>query len=110
MDESDRVLEVLKRARALLAPEGAWCQGVIARGKRGVSVDPRGGYAVSFCAAGALLAAGDSGHRANNFLFSHLPYQQPIAIGDWNDLPERTHQDVLDVFDRAIAARLSGAS
>jgi hypothetical protein len=88
--------DCLIRARMLIEAKG-WCQGKLQ--------DPTTG---AFCIAGAIMCA--------SARFASLQTQMDttdlfsrIAIGGagiprWNDAPGRTVTEVLEAFDRAIAA------
>lgn len=100
----DPILDTLRRARVLLTPPGAWCQGGAMRDAHGNRVDKRWA-AVSFCAAQALDEA-DSGadpHEVEQALLDEVaPFETVVG---WNDYACRTHDEVLAAFDRAIARR-----
>lgn len=98
-------IDVLKAARTLLGPASAWIQGNYAQGPHG----PVGLYArgtCQWCLMGALIACStpEDAYSAAYFMLSVdsrlPPWQQLIT---WNDAPERTHADVLDLLDRTIA-------
>lgn len=91
-------VEVLRKARDLLAT-GAWCQGNAARDKHGEPVDESDPSAVRWCALGACWHAG-CGLEA----MRAIQRQVGTFITEWNDDPDRTLAEVLDAFDRAIAA------
>lgn len=93
--------EILRAARALIDTPDKWLHEGGASGRDG---DRR-------CVGAAIYDAGDGQvpfscyedhpvwgtfKRANGLLGRPLPA--------WNDEPERTHAEVLDAFDRAIAA------
>lgn len=96
-------VEVLKEARRLLVEKG-WCQGAYARnvfGKAALHWDER---ADSFCAKGAVYRVtglSDAG-PAMKLLESCLPSGHD-AIAPFNDQVGRNRDDVVDLFDRAIA-------
>ena len=93
-------LEELKAARQLI--EQGWCKGVFAQNNHYLPVDCKSEEACRFCALGAL--------RRVSYWFD-LRSEQALAealgthkIGEWNDDPARTKEDVLAVYDKAIAA------
>jgi hypothetical protein len=78
-------IDVLKKARDILEPEGAWTKGEYARGVNHERVSIKNKDAVCFCASGAI-------------------YRATIAI--FNDDPETTQLHVLMAFDFAILAAM----
>lgn len=98
---SKTTVEILREARGYV--EQGWTQGEDARDEAGDPTPPEGSRAVCWCMSGACIRAdpGSMGTAVNT----------PIrdAIGEywyvkWNDAPERTKEEVLAAFDRAIAA------
>lgn len=94
-------LEGLKGLKAFFGSHD-WCQGDFSK------IDPDTGK-MGWCLLGGLAASGvnysptlDALHTAMDGPKNHG------AIAGWNDAPERTKQDVLDLIDRAIA--LEGAA
>lgn len=90
------LVEILRAGKARLLERG-WCQGDSAAL---YAEEPR-----KCCAATALtdpIRCGDDMMDALNF----LKRVNGIAsnIGDWNDAPERTLEEVLSAYDKAIAA------
>ena len=121
------VLEMLKRARALIAKPGTWCQGSSARAKDGLPVDEASEAAVRFCVFAAFArvyneayralgygpgyqtryrALGDAYVRAKNTFMAmarkRFAASERLGIATFNDHPDRTHADVLATFDDAI--------
>jgi hypothetical protein len=83
-----------------------WCQGAVARDGDGRAVDPRSLDARRWSMLGALLAGWNGGPvadlgRAVNSLRASTG-QSPLEV--WNDRPERTQQEVVAAFERAIAS------
>ena len=50
-------LQIVARARALIADEGHWCRGDLARDAKGMGVCPMSDEAVKRCGLGALIIA-----------------------------------------------------
>lgn len=94
--------EVLIAARALIAK--GWTQGYLARDERGLVTRPSGDEAVCWCCIGALSAVAKCGPiwSAVDALSGAVGGAGQIAR--WNDAPKRTQAEVLEAFDRAIAA------
>lgn len=95
-------VDVLHRARELIAEPEHWTQGAPARDRRGDSCDVFNKHAVSWCVVGVICRAGLTEAR-NDALeaFARVIFG---GIVPWNEDPERTHAEVLAAFDRAIAA------
>jgi hypothetical protein len=110
--ETDDVLRVLKEARQWLSDPAHWHKGGFAPNNND---NPQ--VAEATCAWGACSrAAGsdnfyDIGTDAENAAARLLSIQlgarpdDALAISDFNDLPDTTHDDVVALFDRAISAR-----
>lgn len=98
----DPVLACLIAARKRITPEGAWCQGGIAKDETGVKVDIDSPRAVAWCAWGAT-GLGDATRQADAALARALGSDRCVV--SWNDDPKRTKKQVLALFDKAIALR-----
>lgn len=88
--------KVLRQAAELVGR--GWCQQASATDVQGFPVmvtDPR---AVRWCADGAILATGASGH-AWSVLMRVLGSRYTVT--EWNDAPERTQQEVIAALLRA---------
>lgn len=104
MSEEMNELEVLQKARALLARPGGWRQG---------SGSTRAGQPL--CALHAIAAANrhsgrrlyDAVQRLATELYQPLLFSSSATVISWNDAPGRTQGQVLDLFDHAIR-RLGG--
>ena len=99
--------QVLKNARDVI--ESGWCRGAYAKNKYGDSCDPLAGTAVEFCAAGALQRVGDPVDTdtylaAYDALAVAARAQGPYPITQFNDKIARNKEDILKLFDDAIAA------
>ena len=110
------VVDVLREARRLLEPEGAWGQGAHVQ---------RLGGRYCYCLSGALrVAAGDNvivddegpllDHSGDDWLYYRaLDLVHDLAggyVAPWNDDPERRKDEVLAVLDRAIEAAAEASS
>ncbi len=95
---TDPVLETLVAARALIADPSKWA-------KKASSGDAHCAGLACFTAGGA--DGGSPGDRAWDFLETFVP--DGLCLPTYNDAPATTHADVLALFDRAIASRLSKA-
>lgn len=101
------VADKLREARALI--ERGWCQKDYARGKSGRTVSPKGRAARCYCAMGAIGHANHSwpcallpGVRELVCAVTGFADADEVTILNWNDAPERTQDEVLAAFDRAI--------
>ena len=102
-------VSTLTVARLLI--EIGWCQDASARTARGVKVRARSRKAVAFSALAAVLhVGGDYELEAYDFLQAAAfdpgcyPTRHYAALVSWNDEPGRTKEEVLALFDKAIAA------
>ncbi len=99
-------VEILREARALIGDKSRWTQGECARDAEGKSVFSSSAKAVCFCAAGALNRVSpdelriDVGERLNRSAEALFGIDDYVEI---NDTPITGHNDILKVFDKAIA-------
>jgi hypothetical protein len=98
--------EILREARAKI--EKGWCQGYYARDKDGNQTSYDNPNAEAFCSSGAVWSfCSDtvSAHQcsyAGSFLSEALDDPR-ITFVHWQDQPGRTKEEVLALFDKAIA-------
>jgi hypothetical protein len=100
-------IQIVERARALIADEQHWCRGELARDIGGDGVCPTSAGAVKRCALGAVIAAAHEFTHdldsANDFAFKALrPQYGTATLVRVNDM--RGHAAVLSLFDKVIAA------
>jgi hypothetical protein len=100
-------IQIVERARALIADESRWCRGELARDAKGRGVCPMSESAMKRCGLGALLMASyeiTRDHRAAYDLASRAvqPLHGTATLVKVNDL--RGHAAVLALFDEVIAA------
>jgi len=101
-------LDVLEAARRLLADEKNWTKGRLARTSDQVPALVHGPDASCFCVMGAVEHAGglrtnfDAKDHAVEMLEAVVSEGYYTCIEDFNDADETTHEDVLQLFDRAI--------
>jgi hypothetical protein len=96
--------DVLVEARALIAKGHA--KGVSARRLDGYAVSSRSDDACAWCALAALSVVTNgpywpAAESLSRVVYGHSNGNIPL----WNDAPERTQAEVLEAFDRAIAAQ-----
>lgn len=102
--------EGLRQAAALLEAPGAWTKHTSAKNIHGHPVGPCDDSAVSFCSIGAMhrVFYADSADysnvveefiKAKLFVSNVLNFKEPISA--WNDHPNRTQQEVIELFIKA---------
>jgi hypothetical protein len=107
--DAEQIRDCLLATRALLSDPEHWCQKMAAQDKYGNYIYFRDPDAKKWCLAGAVFVMSDE-KRYNkhisvpvkNFLEDILVAKTGEVIETWNDAPERSHQDVLDILDKAI--------
>ena len=99
--------DTLIAARALIAEPGRWTQGATARrAADNTSTGASSPDSARWCMRGAIQAANRGTWINENAAVERLcdVLGDPESLADWNDAPERRHEDVLAAFDKAIAA------
>lgn len=98
------VYEVLLGMRDLLDSPERWTRGVFGRDEQGHMVGALNDRARAWCLVGAACKVDPHGECVNEArdILGELAGGELTA---WNDRPERTHAEVIDLLDRAIAAR-----
>ena len=100
-------VQIVERARALIADEGRWCRRELARDAKGRGVCPMSDSATKRCGLGALIAAGyeitGDDHAAHDLAIRAMqPLYGTATLVKVNDL--RGHAAVLALFEEVIAA------
>lgn len=95
------VKEDLIKARAKI--EKGWCKGTEAQNENGRPVPPDSAEAVAFCIFGATPGAALPPLRTALRVRLRRPPWDPASLADYNDRPWRTKDEVLSLFDEAIA-------
>lgn len=103
-------LKIIKDARALITDPANWTQGEYAKDRQGDKCDPMSSKAICFCALGAIQKAGQLESDDNlpaDWLEHSISKIKPqiISVNRFND--NHTHEEVLAVFDAAIAAAIA---
>lgn len=97
-------IKILEAAYRLL--KKGWTQKTYATDKNGEQCSYRksDNVAVCYCLSGAILRSGGlPGEAAYQAIYQVLPKQYSyMGIVAWNDQPERTQEEVLDVVKKAI--------
>jgi hypothetical protein len=100
-------IQIVERARALIADEEHWCRRELARDAKGRGVCPMSDSATKRCGLGALIAAGyeitgDDRAAHDLAIRAMQPLYGTATLVRVNDL--RGHVAVLALFDEVIAA------
>ena len=100
-------IQIVERARALIADEQNWCPRHLAEDVNGVSVSPTSASAVKRCGLGAVIAAAyqlthDFDAADQLGLEALRPRYNAVGLIRVNDT--RGHAAVLALFDEVIAA------
>lgn len=107
------VKQVLQKARQIISLPEHWTQGTSCRNKSGDQVGYSSGEAYSYCMGGAVDVAvlelcghvGDDPNGAVLDLLSRVTKRKSdLRYIPFNDRSGRTHPEVLEVLDAAIAA------
>jgi hypothetical protein len=104
-------LEVLKKARALISKPENWCKGTTALDERGQNVSSDSDFACRWCMWGSLRRIDPSDthlYAISRLLNAETCRRTGITSHiSFNDLPETTHEQVLEVMDAAIEKLVS---
>jgi len=94
-------LQILEDALVLVID--GWAQHVWAQDKDGCAVDVGSPKAACFCSEGAIIRA-NGGTFGLGQVYERLKeaISTELTIPDWNDVPERTHEEVIAAITRAI--------
>lgn len=94
--------ELLKDAKQVISKPENWTQGVYARDSDDKEIRPERTDACKFCMYGALRRNGGGFFSATEFLLLAVKEQCATDIVSYNDDPDRKHEEVMEVFDKAI--------
>ena len=102
------IKETLIKARARIDTADKWTQVAFARTASDHPTDSGDPNACKFCALGALLATlkpheADTYAEAVSELEKYVPHPNNAGVMAFNDTPGRSHSEVLEIFDKAIA-------
>src|SRR4029453_2470642 len=100
-------VQIVERARALIADESHWCRGALARDANGTGVCPMSDGAVKRCGLAALIMAAyqistDRREAIGLAVKAMRPLHGSATLMHVNDT--RGHAAVLALFDEVIAA------
>jgi len=95
----------LRAAKALISRPEAWTKHTNARDAQGKKIASRNPAAVCFCGFGALMRVNPEKTAKRDQTYFYLKRIVPDRLDyvEWQDAPERTHDEVMNVFSRAIA-------
>lgn len=104
--------ELLERAKAKISNPDSWIQGTYAQNAEGMRVGFSNAAACKFCSEGALLNVcveeSDSLVLENQMTARRILDQVTGHTVAWNDAPGRSHSEVMEMFDEAIAIAKAG--
>lgn len=99
-----KVRQILQEARNLIA--AGWTKGTFARNADGQAVPNDSKSAQCFCTIGAIRRVADHGSEPlGPYLEAVVAVRQAAGtrnIPSWNDNSNRTKEEVLEAFDKAI--------
>ncbi len=99
--EKMKQVAILKKARAKI--EKGWCQDYLATTDKGTPVSEKSRRAAKWCVLGAVGAVTKSSREA----FRCQQLLREVAgvdfLSTWNNAPGRTQEQVIRLYDKAIA-------
>ena len=93
----------LRALRAKIDAPEKWCKGALARNLAGEIIFYANKDACKFCiygAAGVIGLSDRDGELALNFVRRVIDIE---GVSFWQDAPKRTHAEVMEALDKAIA-------
>ncbi len=100
---SAEVLTELRAMRVLLDEPASLCKKAQARDRQGNAVPWSDSDACSWCLVFAAIKVADGDCEVSDNTLRVLQREHGDYLMGWNDAPHRTHAEVLDLLDRAIA-------
>jgi len=96
--------DLLRAAKALISKPEAWTQHYFARDESRKVVSAYSPEAVCFCGYGALkrVMHGSTDDLVETSFYLNHAVRTQKSYGHWQDKPQRTHDEVMAVFDQAI--------
>jgi hypothetical protein len=108
------VLEVLEGALEILRDPKRWTKREYSRDINDRDCSPHSSRAKCFCAIGAIMRVSGSRPELSTLWALHIEATNVLRrvtrqydIGVWNDAPERTHAEIIQGFEKAIAVEKS---
>lgn len=107
MTPVNEVVSMLRQARSFI--ERGWTQRYYAVDEHGEKAWACGSDAARWCIRGAVIASAAERedftirHKVYSYLVQGSGNEHEDSITSWNDDPNRTKEEVLAAFDRAIA-------
>lgn len=98
-------MNIFDRMKALLADPVHWAKGVLARDTRGYVAAPSGRYACQWSLLGAAIKEGEQVNEYNDAIrrIERHPSVRGGSIGNYNDIPARTHAEILQLLTELSA-------
>jgi hypothetical protein len=115
MNDKQSLLPLLRAAREWLSKKEHWSKGAFARDSGGGELITGSVHTASTCAMGAFYKEGIAQQRRYDSVLERLTTALPSTfvpqagynpVIAYNDAPERTHEEVLAWFDRAIEQQM----
>jgi hypothetical protein len=91
----------LRAVRALFSGPSKWTKNTYARDEWGGRSRVRDECSVSWCLTGAVVKVSDVPSPCLYEIFRYIPGRF-ASVASWQDRPERTFEDVLQLLDRVI--------
>lgn len=95
-------LQILRDLRDLLEPPQNWIKGAYARDEHGFLAGSTHPLATCWCLSGAVTRVAPS-HQVVARIYRLLARRGFVSLPEFNDHPDTTHSDVLELLDEAIA-------
>lgn len=108
------IAEILTKAKELISVPERWTQSTYARDQYGCHINATNPAATCWCSLGAIRRAARDARLHQMFEDEHAAkHYLECALGNryiaaFNDAPERTHAEVMAMFDRAIELAKQG--
>lgn len=90
LENKDAILKILNNVRMFLDDEKHWCKGVFYR---------KGAY----CLSGAIESLSKGYKDHSYFARKYIRDELGMEISVYNDLPQTTHDDILELIDKCIS-------
>jgi len=102
-EEKEQIINTFKEARNFISDPERWTKGTSARSINGVPIHPLNHNATCWCSFGAIEKVVSDSNRRLVHDICWLTKYTGVSYIEYNDLPETTHEDIMKMFDGAIA-------
>ena len=103
--------EILIKAKGLIDSPEKWCKGGFAVDINNHIVSVKSESAVCWCAGGATRKfTGMHNWQVGEVALSRFKPSGFNSVFGYNDHPDTTHEDIMNLFDKAIAAATNGTT